>query len=169
MVTVDTATFTFMHLADIQSNLFRLYIVFVSICVPWELNPQPFALLTQCSTTEPQEQQHNISGGLCLRSCIQLLVRCLMLEMDNPTETRLFIRFSQTLTRSLSLSVWLIGCERSPGRSQSHTSDLIKAADLWSRPRRTPAGNSCRHYNRKQPRSSAQQCFTNFFSWRSKK
>ncbi len=24
-------------------------------CVPWELNPQPFALLTQCSTTEPQE------------------------------------------------------------------------------------------------------------------
>ncbi len=23
--------------------------------VPWELNPQPFALLTQGSTTEPQE------------------------------------------------------------------------------------------------------------------
>ncbi len=23
--------------------------------IPWELNPQPFALLTQCSTTEPQE------------------------------------------------------------------------------------------------------------------
>ncbi len=33
---------------------FRLY-VFVSMCVPWERNPQPFALLTQCSTTEPQE------------------------------------------------------------------------------------------------------------------
>ncbi len=28
---------------------------FVSICVPWELNPQLFALLTECSTTEPQE------------------------------------------------------------------------------------------------------------------
>ncbi len=26
------------------------------MCVPWESNPQPFALLTQCSTTEPQEQ-----------------------------------------------------------------------------------------------------------------
>ncbi len=26
------------------------------MCVPWKLNPQPFALLTQCSTTEPQEQ-----------------------------------------------------------------------------------------------------------------
>ncbi len=25
------------------------------MCVPWELNLQPFALLTQCSTTEPQE------------------------------------------------------------------------------------------------------------------
>ncbi len=25
------------------------------MCVPWELNPQPFALLTQCSTTELQE------------------------------------------------------------------------------------------------------------------
>ncbi len=32
-----------------------LYIFFVSMCVPWELNPQPFVLLTQCSTTEPQE------------------------------------------------------------------------------------------------------------------
>ncbi len=25
------------------------------MCVPWELNPRPFVLLTQCSTTEPQE------------------------------------------------------------------------------------------------------------------
>ncbi len=43
-----------MHLADafIQRDLLQ---VFVSMCVPWESNPQPFALLTQCSTTEPQE------------------------------------------------------------------------------------------------------------------
>ncbi len=33
---------------------FRLYI-FISMCVPWESNPQPFVQLTQCSTTEPQE------------------------------------------------------------------------------------------------------------------
>ncbi len=26
------------------------------MCVPWELNPQPFTLIMQCSTTEPQEQ-----------------------------------------------------------------------------------------------------------------
>ncbi len=31
------------------------YTCFISMCVPWELNPQPFALLMQCSTTEPQE------------------------------------------------------------------------------------------------------------------
>ncbi len=28
------------------------------MCVPWELNPQPYALLTQCSTTEPQEHSN---------------------------------------------------------------------------------------------------------------
>ncbi len=31
---------------------FRLYI-FISTCVPWESNQQPFAQLTQCSTTKP--------------------------------------------------------------------------------------------------------------------
>ncbi len=42
-----------LHLSDafIQSDL-QVYIF--SMCVPWELNPQPFALLMQCSTTEPQ-------------------------------------------------------------------------------------------------------------------
>ncbi len=51
--------FAFMHLADafIQSDLVHSgYTFFVSMCVSWELNPQPFALLTQCSNTEPQEQ-----------------------------------------------------------------------------------------------------------------
>ncbi len=49
-----------MHLADafIQSDLQCIQAIhfFVIMCVPWELNPQPFALLTQCSTTEPQDQ-----------------------------------------------------------------------------------------------------------------
>ncbi len=49
-------TFTFMHLADafIQSDL-QLHsgYTFSLVCVPWESNPQPFALLTQCFTTEP--------------------------------------------------------------------------------------------------------------------
>ncbi len=55
-------TFTFMHLADafIQNDLQYIRVMHV----PWELNPQPFALLTQCSTTEPQEhsQQVNINA-----------------------------------------------------------------------------------------------------------
>ncbi len=53
----QTVYIYFYALADafIQSNLQAIHI-FISMCVPWELNPQPFALLTQCSTTEPQEQ-----------------------------------------------------------------------------------------------------------------
>ncbi len=39
---------------------FRLYI-FISMCVPWELNPQLFALLTQCSTTEPHRNTITIN------------------------------------------------------------------------------------------------------------
>ncbi len=48
-----------MHLADafIQSDLQAIHFI-ISMCVPWELNPQPVALLTQCSTTEPQEHKH---------------------------------------------------------------------------------------------------------------
>ncbi len=53
-------TFTFMHLADafIQSDL-QLHsgYTFSLVCVPWESNPQPFALLTQCSTTEPHRNK----------------------------------------------------------------------------------------------------------------
>ncbi len=67
-----TFTFTFMHLADafIQSDL-QLHsgYTFSLVCVPWESNPQPFALLTQCSTTEPHrntgdadDKNHHVSG-----------------------------------------------------------------------------------------------------------
>ncbi len=48
----DIITFTFMHLADafIQIDLQCIQAIHVlSACVPWESNPQPFALLTQCS------------------------------------------------------------------------------------------------------------------------
>ncbi len=50
---LNTTTFTFLHLAD--AFIHSGYTFFVSMCVPWELNPQRFTLLTQCSTTEPQE------------------------------------------------------------------------------------------------------------------
>ncbi len=56
-------TITLTHLADafIQSDLqniqalhFFCQYVGIGNSNIWELNPQPFALLTQCSTTEPQ-------------------------------------------------------------------------------------------------------------------
>ncbi len=54
--------FTFMHLAEafIQSDLQCIQVIHfsISMSVPWESNPQPFMLLTQCSTTEPQEQAY---------------------------------------------------------------------------------------------------------------
>ncbi len=36
-------------------KMYDLDALFVSMCVPWELNPQTCVLLTQCFTTEPQE------------------------------------------------------------------------------------------------------------------
>ncbi len=69
-------TFTFMHLADafIQSDLqlHSGYAFFVSICVPWESNPQPFALLTQCSTTEPHRNTGNTNNNNNIFSVIWL-------------------------------------------------------------------------------------------------
>ncbi len=53
-----------MHLTDtfIQSDLQSIQVIpcFVSMVVPWESNPQPFALLTQCSTTEPHRNTYTI-------------------------------------------------------------------------------------------------------------
>ncbi len=69
--------FTFMHLADafIQSELkstFRLYIYCQYV---WSLGIEPttFALLTQCSTTEPQE---HVCVCVCVRvrACVRAWV-----------------------------------------------------------------------------------------------
>ncbi len=53
--------FTFMHLADafIQSDLQCIQVIhfFVSMC-SLGIEPTTFALLTQCSTTEPQEHSY---------------------------------------------------------------------------------------------------------------
>ncbi len=47
-----TFTFTRRFYPKRLTIAFRLYI-FISTYVPLESNPQPFAQLTQCSTTEP--------------------------------------------------------------------------------------------------------------------
>ncbi len=67
------ATFTFMHLADAKRlTVHSGYTCFITMCVPWESNPQPFALLTQCSTTEPQEplSHRNTSYENSISECI---------------------------------------------------------------------------------------------------
>ncbi len=52
---------------------FRLYI-FISMCVPWESNPQPFALLTQCSTTELTQCSTTVLSQTCRHIIIFFLV-----------------------------------------------------------------------------------------------
>ncbi len=55
----NSSLLTYLHLCKKQMLLSKAtysgYTIFVSMCVSRELNPQTFALLTQCSTTEPQE------------------------------------------------------------------------------------------------------------------
>ncbi len=46
-----------MLLSKATYSAFRLYIFGQYVCVLWELNLEPSALLTQCFTPEPQE--HN--------------------------------------------------------------------------------------------------------------
>ncbi len=59
----EKTTFTFisiyLHLADtfIQSDLQCYTFFFVSMCVPWESNPQPLRCLRNALTTEPQEHK----------------------------------------------------------------------------------------------------------------
>ncbi len=77
-----------MHLADafIQSDLQCIQAIhfFISTCVPWEMNPQSIVLLTQCSTTEPQEYLHGLMMLLyysshpdnCIHSTEFLAVLC---------------------------------------------------------------------------------------------
>ncbi len=66
-----------MHLADafIQSHLqlHSGYTFLISMCVPWESNPQPFALLMQCSTTEPHRPSLR-SANVLISPCIFVVV-----------------------------------------------------------------------------------------------
>ncbi len=83
---------TYLVDAFIQSELQCIQAIhfFVSMCVPLGIEPTTFALLTQCSTTEPQELFSSTSKAwlLCTccthepvlhficRVCVQLVQRC---------------------------------------------------------------------------------------------
>ncbi len=66
------------------------------MCVPWESNPQPFALLTQCSTTEPPE--HSVPVMLGLSSAFdtvdhEILISCLVSHVGLGGELNWFKSF----------------------------------------------------------------------------
>ncbi len=63
---IHTFTFSRRFYPKRLTIAFRLYI-FISMCVPWESNPQPFALLTQCSTTEPHRNTY-----IYIHTCIYI-------------------------------------------------------------------------------------------------
>ncbi len=90
-------TFTFMHLADafIQSDLFRLHIFFICMCVPWELNPQPFALLTQCSSFQ-----------ISLNDLISW-IRCVLIRVASKLCRALALRNCLTPLLNVTVMDWL--------------------------------------------------------------
>ncbi len=77
-----------MHLADafIQSDLYNSGYTFFCMRVPWELNQQPFVLLTQCSTTEPQE--HTYIYSMC-DTCIEYI----LMTSDETFKMNIFLKF----------------------------------------------------------------------------
>ncbi len=90
---------------------------FVSMCVPSELNPHPFALLTQCSTSEPQEhleivwalrQTHTITAAFFMSwpACCFTWSICVFALITTPILLALCsaVRFIQDLKRPLHLT-----------------------------------------------------------------
>ncbi len=94
------------HSTDSNHNTFirRFYskrlTFLISMCVPWESNPQPFALLTQCSTTEPHRNimkcferlvMHNIKTRLPNTLDPLQFAYCPNCSMDNAISSTLHL------------------------------------------------------------------------------
>ncbi len=81
------------------------YTFFVSMCVPWELNPQPFALLMQCSTIEPHDYYIIIHVP---ESTILLHMQCCQLsnfvaKLSNYSDYPSNVFFQKHLATSLAI------------------------------------------------------------------
>ncbi len=50
----------YIYMYAFRRHIYQKRFYFVSKCVLWEFNPQPFALQRQCSTTEPQENCNTV-------------------------------------------------------------------------------------------------------------
>ncbi len=96
--------FTFMHLADafIQSDLqlHSGYTFLISMCVPWESNPQPFALLTQCSNTDPHRI---ISAG---NNCLKWKTYCTSCSFSQDIDGLVWCGLLQCFYQLFGLSFW---------------------------------------------------------------
>ncbi len=79
---------------------FRLYIFFI-MCVPWESNPQPFTLQTQCSTTEPQVQCFVFRRGVWKYSWAYLVM-----SMSEPCWWEMQYRLRARRTRASNKGLW---------------------------------------------------------------
>ncbi len=109
-----------MHLADafIQSDLQCIQAIhfFISMCVLWELNPQPFALLTQCSTTEPQEHTLQmgpyVKGSHLTRSDICQWAQDRLSSKYSSMVLSVISPYSQPVISQISCSsCWMQGCQ----------------------------------------------------------
>ncbi len=104
------------------------------MCVPWELNPRHFALLTQCSTSEPQE--HTCVYNICKSPiCLMYVYRNIFnIHIRNKhTATHSYIQYIHTHTHTYIqklfcfyynlewqcfLPLWLLVCTQFPHRLQ---------------------------------------------------
>ncbi len=136
--TPNWSTFTFMHLADAftfyiyafsrcfypkRLTVHSGYTFIVSMCVPWESNPQPFALLMQCSTTEPQE--HCIRKHFTIASANIGLIQPYMLEPETESEEEEEERIIQVIYKSVYQN----------GNGQEHKTSAMQCGEKNARSR----------------------------------
>ncbi len=89
----DTFTFIRRFYPKRLTIAFRLYI-FISTCVLWESNPQPFAQLTQRSTTEPHVLMNIIYIFNCMSKTYRHVAR-------KKTDTLLWLQINNLLPQVL--------------------------------------------------------------------
>ncbi len=124
------------------------YTCFITMCVPWELNPQPFALLTQCSTTEPQEHSINILNTVSTSTKVNISNKELLKMIVHPkNEIGLYLYILPYYTpppppNCLVTSHCLhLLCELKTQRTEAASAGLRRKTEAASAgPRKTEAG-----------------------------
>ncbi len=85
---------------------YTIFCQYVSMCVPWELNPWPFVRLTQCSNTEPQEHFYKNLFFFTWTSSVRwfhyLMCIWVSLKADIVSQHTCLVRTNKTLLISAS-------------------------------------------------------------------